>query len=225
MSNACSLSEARAALGDRVIGPSDVASALGSAVEAADSVPFSGAELAAAAKAGEMLIYRVGESGGDRFTIKALIERFPKCFDPKFLETSGYQLKNEWGIALEPLAAADTCVNGWALVQPEILKASVNLVHDEQEPAVRAYEAQFGVEPKSRRRRTAIEAVFDTVIIHAVRGSRVLAKSWDWTSTKTLDGGLLHIGGFGDNGMQILGFSAGIRHGALGLCPTAQPNA
>jgi len=77
--------------------------------------------------------------------------------------------------------------------------------------------------PPGRRRRRAVEAVYDTVLSFAARGQRRLVKTWDWTSSVTLDGGIVNVGGFGERGLQILAFSPAVRHGALGVCPTWQP--
>lgn len=215
--------DAQSLFGDRFVGPADVAKAL--SVAAGDiPVPHSLADLKAASAAGEVLIYRTARAGSDPLTIRALIARFPSAFDPKLLQTSGYQLKNEWGIELEPLAATDTCTDGWALVQPQVLKDSCNLAYDQQTAALRAYESRNGLAAGSTRRRTAVEAVYDTVMLFASRGMRTLEKTWDWTSSTTLDRGILHVGGFGSAGMQVLGYSPGIRHGGLGVCPSRQLN-
>ena len=224
MQNPPTLDDARALFGERLIAPADIATALGdTSLASASPIPFLRDELADAARAGEVLIYRTAAVGNEPLTIRALIQRFPQAFDPKLLQGSGYQLKNEWGIELEPLAASDTCQTGWALFQPEVLPASCNLSYPEQEPLLRSYGEAHGLRTAGVRRRRAIEAVYDTVIYFAARSERLLARSWDWTSTATIDRGLLHVGGFGSQGLQVLGFSPGIRHGGLGVCPTRQP--
>ncbi|HYD50669.1 MAG TPA: hypothetical protein VEB21_20095 [Terriglobales bacterium] len=218
-----SLDEARSLFRDRLIAPGDIAAAFGDVAAAGPSLPFRQDELVAAARAGEVLIYRTASGGGEPVTIRSLIQRFPQAFDAKLLQASGYQLKNEWGIELEPLAASDSPAEGWALFQPQVLPTSVNRSYPEQDAALRSYEECLSLRPGTVRRRTAIEAVYDTVMCFVVRNQRLLESTWDWTSTMTVDRGLLHIGGFGSRGMQILGFSPGIRHGGLGVCPTRQP--
>jgi hypothetical protein len=213
--------EARAALGNDCLGPEEVADAFGLPHSATPPpVPFSGDELSAARQSGDMLVLRIAEAPAEsRLTILRLAERFPAAFDQALLHKVGYQLKDEWGIALEPLAATEVCRPGWALVRKEILDESRNLPYDAQEAVLERYAARL----PGARRRLAVEAVYDTVLYFAARGERLLSQSWDWSASKTSDGGLLNVGGFGPGGMQVLSFSRAVRHNRLGLCPTRQP--
>jgi hypothetical protein len=217
------LDHARSILGDDVIGPEEIEAALGKVKIAAKppSVPFPPAELEAAKSAGEMLVLRSTQTAdGKPLTILSLIQAFPNLFDSKSLRNVGYQLKNEWGIELEPLAATATCASGWALVTKEVIPASINRDYVEQEAELAAHAARVGATTASVRRRTAVESVYDLVVYQAVRNSRLLEKDWDWSASCTVDGALLSVGGFTETGMQIFGYSAGIHHGSLGLCPT-----
>jgi hypothetical protein len=185
------------------------------------SVPFTSADLEAAKAAGEMLVLRSSRTAdGAPLTIMSLVADFPKLFDSKFLRNVGYQLKNEWGIELEPLAAKETCASGWALVTKEALPATVNRDYGEQESELATHAARVGAATATVRRRTAIEAVYDLVLYRIAREARLLEQQWDWSASCTIDGALLSVGGFTDAGMQILGYSAGIHHGGLGLCAT-----
>jgi hypothetical protein len=116
---------------------------------------------------------------------------------------------------LEPLAATDTCTFGWALVRKEILDETRNLAYDEQDEVVTRHRVDV-------RRRTAVEAVYDTLLHFGARHARLLETTWDWTKSRTVDGGYLNVGGFGSTGLQILSFSRAVRHAALGVCPTRQ---
>lgn len=220
-----SVRDARAILGDDVLGPEEVHAALGAVpTEAAQAaVPFTRAELVAARTAGEMLVLRVARlRDGTPLTLLQLVERFPAAFDQKLLRQMGYQLKDDWGIAREPLAATDTCALGWALARKDILDQSRNLAYEAQEVALADYAKTIGAAPTVVRRRLGIEAVYDTLLYFVTRNVRLLANTWDWSSSRTLDGGYLNIGGFGASGMQILSFSRAVRHGGLGICPTWQ---
>mgnify|MGYP007059385535 FL=1 len=217
--------QARSLLGDDCIGPADVEAALGSEPDSAPPVPYSEAELQAAKKEGDLLIFRTATAGGARLTIAALTERFPQCFESGLLKGAGYALKNEWGILLEPIADLDTCTTGWALVSTDVLPPTLNLSFDEQEEMLGKHLAESGLGDVGVRRRTVVEAVYDTVIVFAARKRRLLEKTWDWTSSRTEDGGWLQVGGFGTKGMQIVSYSRGTRHGALGTCLTRQPAA
>lgn len=222
MTQRVTLEEARALLGQAVYGPEEIGAAFGALDPAAAElpIPYGQADLETAAKSGEMLILRIAADGGGPITIARMVERVPAAFDQDLLRKAGYQLKSDWGIELEPLAQEETCTLGWALVRKEIVDGSRNLAYDEQGLQLRQYEAALGLRANSARRRTAIEAVFDTVVAFAARGERLLEKTWDWTSSQTVDRGYLNVGGFGPKGMQVLSFSGAVRHGALGICPT-----
>jgi hypothetical protein len=215
--------EARAILGDDVLAADEVAAAFGAVTAPLPPIPFSRRELSVARQAGEMLVLRVARTDSDApLTLLRMADRFPELFDQKLLQQMGYQLRDDWGIRLEPLAATETCVPGWALARKEILDDSRNLTYQHQEASLVRYAEKLGVPAPTVRRRSAVEAVYDTLLCCVSCKVRLLAKTWDWSSSRTLDGGYLNIGGFGTTGLQILSFSGAVRHGALGICPTRQ---
>jgi hypothetical protein len=162
------------------------------------------------------LVFRVSHDEAERpLTIQRFIERFPDDFDRKALTQVGYSLRDEWGISLEPLAHSETCVPGWHLASKMPLPETLNLSYYEQERAI----SRLATSTKMRRR-TAVEATFDLVLYRACRGGRLLETSFDWTASRTVDGGYLCVGGFGATGMRLVGFSAAVRHAGLGICPT-----
>ncbi|MFI5398108.1 MAG: hypothetical protein ACHQ9S_21435 [Candidatus Binatia bacterium] len=221
---AISVNQARAVLGDDVLGPEEVVNVFGpvSAPELRAELPFTSDALATARKGGMMLVLRLAQAEDrEPLTIVKMLQRFPQAFDAKLAREMGYQLRDEWGIALEPLAAKETCTAGWALVRKAVLEDSCNLSYDEQDAAIRRYAAIVG--DAALRRRTAVEAVYDTLLYFEARKTRLLERSWDWSSSATLDGGYLNVGGFAAAGMQVLSFSRAVRHGQLGVCPTCQP--
>ncbi len=224
MADSVSLADARAILADDLLGPDEIGHAFGGPVPASPDVPFSRDELEGAHAAGEMLVLRVAHLSPEvPLTPLALIDCVPSAFDQARLRQMGYQLKEEWGIALEPLARTATCATGWALVRKAILEASRNLSFDEQEQLLLAHAGTRARPAATARRRTAVEAIYDTVLRYQARGERLLERTWDWCSTLTLDGGFLNVGGFSPAGLQILSYSRGVRHDALGVCPTRQP--
>jgi hypothetical protein len=226
MAHGTTLQQARAILGRDVVGLDELHAALG-AVEGIDTdraaaVPFSIVDLEQAKENDEMLVLRAARIGSEALTLQWLIRRFPDAFDQGPLRKVGYQLRDEWGIELEPLAATATCRPQWALARKDILAETRNLSYDEHV----AHIDQYGVRrsaPGRSRRRTAIETVFDTIVYHRVRGERLLASSWDWSSSRTTDGGFLNIGRFNEAGLQIFSYSRAVRHGQLGVCPTLDP--
>jgi hypothetical protein len=220
MAESIDIDAARRILGDRVLGPEEIERAFGAGeFPDAGRVPFPAAELEAARAAGEYLVLRTPQAAGAPLTLLALIERFPDAFNARFLRQMGYQLKTDWGIALEPLAATESCRAQWALVRAEPLDASRNASHEEQEGLLLEYAAGR----RRVRRRTAIEVAFDLLAFHRARGERLLARAWDWTSSRTVDGGFVNLGHFDADGIQVFSYSQGVRHGLLGVCPNTDP--
>ena len=209
------VSDAHAILGHDVLGADEAAAVFGARVEA-PPLPFTADELTTAKTAGEMLVLRLAKDASAPLTLQRMIQHLPQSFDERYLRKMGYQLRDDWGIELEPLATTDTCTVGWALVRKEILVETRNLAYDEQEEFVTRNRVDV-------RRRTVVEAVYDTLLYFGARHVRLLEKTWDWTKSRTVDGGYLNVGGFNQAGLQILSFSRAVRHGALGVCPTREP--
>ncbi len=222
MPDGLSVQDARAILGTDVLGPEETVTVFGAPPSEA-AIPFCRDDVVRAATRGEMLVFRATQGGnGVPLTLLRMVDRFPEAFDQKLARQMGYQLKDDWGIASEPLAATLTCAPGWALVRKEILDQSRNLTYDQQERVLREYAADSAAAVGTVRRRSAVEAVYDTLLYFVVRKVRLLTQSWDWSGSQTIDGGYLNVGGFGDRGMQILSFSRAVRHGGLGVCPARQ---
>ena len=213
--------QARAILGPDVLGPREVEQVFGASA-VVPPIPFSRDDLTAAAAAGEMLVWRVAQAAGTPLTILEMVRRFPSAFDQKLLRQMGYELKEDWGIEREPLAARDTCTPAWALAGKDVLEESRNLSYEEQDETIRKRAAALRVPVTVLRRRSAVEAVYDTVLYLVARNARLLENTWDWTASRTNDSGYINVGGCGASGMQILSFSRGIRHAGLGVCPTRQ---
>ena len=214
--------EAQSILGPAALGPDEIAAAFGpSAVPFTPPIPFTPADLRAAQAAGYMLVLRSDRVASNTpLTLLAMIERVPQAFDPRALRAAGYLLMDERGIGLEPRAGTETCRPAWALVATAVLPDSRNRSFDEQAAVIDGHANDAPVPSGRWRRRTAVEAVYDTVLYFAAGHGRLLERTWDWTSSATIDDGFLNVGGFGRDGMQILSYSPGIRHGALGVCPT-----
>jgi hypothetical protein len=221
MTASTELQRAREILDEDVIGPEEIERVFGPtstpAPAAAGAVPFSVAQIERAKAEGELLILRLSRAGGEPLTLLQLIRRFPAAFDARYLQKMGYQLKSEWGIELEPLASEETCSDQWAIVRKEPLLQACNLSYEEQGDLIATMPGQ------RIRRRLATEIAYDLVAYHAARGRRLLYDSWDWSSSRTADGGYLNAGHFDDRGIQIFSFSPGVRHGKLGVCPNQDP--
>jgi hypothetical protein len=121
-------------------------------------------------------------------------------------------LRDEWTIDTQPFATADTCRAGWAFVRRTPLPVTCN----------RAYRAQDEVlardEHSGLRRRSAVEIAFDTLLWHRVRGERLLASAWDWSSSPSNDQGFAALGEFGEQGLGVIAYSRAVRFATLGIC-------
>lgn len=223
MAGSVDLGAARRVLGGDVLGPDEVRDVFG-VVVSAPPPPYSVAELEFAAQGGEALIFHIDRDTSGPLTLQRLIERFPDAFDPRLLQKTGYQLKDDWGIELEPLAKTETCATGWVLVRKEILGVTRNLAYGEQDAVLARDAANERSVVSVLRRRTAIEIAYDLILYHRARRERLLHQTWDWSSSRTLDAGYLNVGGFGPQGMQVLSYSPAVRHGALGVCPVRLPH-
>ena len=213
-----SIADARRIFGRDFLAPEDVARVLGGAAAAgSDAVPHPPALLQAAHARGDVLVFRVA-SDGVPLTVMRLLERFPETVQPRLLQGVGYQLKDEWTVAQEPFASTATCTPGWSLVHRAPVPATCNLSYGQQETALARYAAEIGLAGRLRRR-SAIEIVYDTVLLGRARETRLLEQAWDWSDTPTADGGFVTVGEFGRDGLHILGYSRAVRFGNLGVCP------
>ena len=129
----------------------------------------------------------------------------------------GYQLRDEWTLRDEPFAQSATCRLEWRLVQPTPLPATCNLTYAAQNEALERY-ASSTDSVGHLVRRSAVEAVYDTVLLALANGTRTLERSWDWTSTVTSDGAYVAVGDFASEGMHVVGYSRAVRFGTLGSC-------
>jgi hypothetical protein len=221
MPDGVSLQTAREILAVDVLGPEEIRAAFGEAAAIDSSragvVPFSVDELRMARREGFMLVLRTARCGDDPITLLWLIRKFPDAFDEAFLRKTGYQLKDDWGIELEPLAAVDAPESGWALARKDVLEETCNVTYEEQDGEVRRYASKSGL--ASLRRRSAIEIAYDLIAYRCARRKRLLENAWDWSLSRTADGGYLNLGHFTDAGMQVFSYSMAVRHGRLGVCP------
>jgi hypothetical protein len=215
------LDAAARALGGRVLGPAELAQALGfdpleglTAAEraAAARVPFSAAELDAARAAGEILVLRVPRAPDGPLTMLGLAARLGGGLDPQVHKGTGYSLRPEWTIDDQPFATEETCAAGWWLVRRDPLPATLNRPYLQQDE-------RLGAGPAGRpRRRSAVEIAFDTLCWHAAHGERLLADAWDWSRSASTDQGYAALGEFGPQGLRVIAYSRAVRFGTLGVC-------
>lgn len=217
------LAEARAVLGDSVLGPEELAAALGfdplsllTADERAaiDPLPFDSAALASARAENELLVLRIARDPDGPLTMLQLEKRLGGLA-PQVHRGVGYLLRDEWTIDGQPFAVRDTPVTGWYLVRRSPHPATLNRSYRAQDAALRTL---AGRRSGIGARRSAVEAAFDLLCWYRHSGQRLLAAAFDWTHSRSSDGGFVAVGGFGPSGLEILAFSAAVRFGSLGVC-------
>jgi hypothetical protein len=207
------LDDARRILGDDVIPPDDLAALLGAAcAPPSGTLPFTAEELEAAHGAQCLLIYRPEKaSGGAPLTLAWLHERHGEA---KSAGGRLFRATASWFLS-DPFARRETVEEGWALVAKAPWPETLNLTYEQAGEALQRRAAG-----RPWRRRRAVEAAFDCLAVESLRGLRLLGRAWDWTSTSGTDGGLVNVGGFDENGLDVLSYSLAVKHGALGSCPT-----
>lgn len=218
------LAEAQRALGGAVLGPAELAATLGFdplAVLTPDEraavarVPFDMDSLAAARAADELLVLRVARDPEGPLTMLRLETR---CggLHPKVHQGVGYLLRDEWTIDGQPFAVQETPTAGWYLVRRSPHPATVNRTYRAQEAQLRTLESRRdGVPP----RRSAVEAAFDLLCWYRHTGERLLPDTFDWTRSRSTDGGVVAVGSFGDAGLSVVAYSEAVRFATLGVCP------
>jgi hypothetical protein len=220
------IAEARELFGASLLAPDDVGRVLAVAADrliaedrsVSAAVPYDRETLTAARARGDVLVFRVATDGAAPLTTLRLLERFPETVQPQLMKGVGYQLKDEWTVGQEAFASTETCRPGWHLVHGAPLSATRNLNYEQQDAALAQYAESLGLAGRLSRR-TAIEAVYDTILLNRAHGTRLLARAWDWSSTPTQDGGFATVGEFADDGLKIVGYSRAVRFGTLGVCP------
>jgi hypothetical protein len=220
------IADARALFGPRFLGPEDVARVLdtdakrlvgGNGVALAQ-VPYPRAALESARARGDVLVFRTPSDGTAPLTVLRLAERFAETVQPGLLKGVGYQLKDEWTVPQEPFASSETCTAGWRLVHAAPVPSTCNLSYEQQDVALDRYAESLGLRG-ALSRRSAIECVYDTIMLARAHGTRLLERTWDWSRTATQDGGFVTVGEFSADGLRILGYSRAVRFGTLGICP------
>jgi hypothetical protein len=214
------LEAASRALGGAMLGPRELSSVLGfdpvtvlNADErrAVGQLPFTATDLERARAAGEMLVLRLPRSPEGPLSILNLATRLGGI-DPAAHKGVGYSLRPEWTIDDQPFATEETCAAGWWLVHRAPARETLNRTYQAQD-------ALLGAHPPGRpHRRSAVEIAYDTLLWEQVHGERLLAGTWDWSRTVTLDQGYAALGEFGEKGLRLIAYSRAVRFGTLGVC-------
>jgi hypothetical protein len=219
------LEAAAAALAGAVLGPAEIAAVLGfdplavltrDECGAVERVPFSADELARARAEGEFLVLRIPRDPDGPLHMLRLAERLSGGLDPRVHKGVGYILRDEWTIDAQPFATADTCAAGWRLVRREPLAATLNRTYRDQDAVLAALGP---TRPDVPRRRSAVEIAWDTLLWQHAHDERLLASTWDWSRSTSVDEGLAALGELGPQGLGVVAYSRAVRFGTLGVCP------
>lgn len=112
---------------------------------------------------------------------------------------------------------------GWALVKKDVLTGTTSKTWNDQEQILKQYEAGLkkkGAKNASVRRRTASEAVWDTMLYYSQGGEQLLERVYDWTQTRASVGYLVVVGFFDSGGLYVIGRFPEFSDGRLGVCPS-----
>jgi hypothetical protein len=210
MGSPLTLDAARRIFGEDLLAPDALAELLGEPPDA-PGIPFE-TRLAEAARAdGCLLLYRPANlAPAHPLTLPALFERVGA------LARSDLRFRGDdpWFLR-DPLVLAETPEAGWALVARNPWPETLNATYEVGTGALARRAAGL-----PWRRRRAVEAAFDTIAFAQARGKALLAKSFDWTTTPSADGGLVTVGGFEAGVLDVVAYSAPVKHGWLGSVPT-----
>lgn len=197
--------------GDDLLDHGALRALLGDGVPDVPPIPFDTKTAEAARETGCLLVYRTAAlPDGRPLTLAHLAAHVADRGDGMV----AFAGEDPWFVDDE-VVNGETPEEGWALVAKAPWPETVGRTFAVGEAALARRAA---AEPWRRRR--AVEIALDTLTYAAARGVRLLADRWDWSATRTRDGGLVNVGGFTEAGLEVLSYSRAVKHGALGICPT-----
>lgn len=178
-------------------------------------LPFSEVDLALAKENEEMLVLRTAEMKLDGILMPVSLINFRELFkkDPR---NEGQRLfyfegsdPNDW-YANETFATSASEIRpGWALVKKEVLIDSTDKDWNQQDHSLRTYSESLrrngGLQTVARRR-TAAEAVWDTMLNYVNNGKQA-SDNYDWTQTLASDGRFVYVGEYRSRGLEVNGYA------------------
>lgn len=194
--------------------------------------PFSYTEqdLQIAKQNGELLVLRAGQgkkANGSNFALNIINFRDLFKKDPNgVLDTPFYSFRNDandWYKNEDFAKKAVEIQLNWALVKKDPLEDSTSKTWNQQEDVLRAYGEELkqnGASNVDIRRRTAMEVAWDTMLYYTNTRQHLLKQAYDWTSSRTSDGGLVRVGGFGSGGLGVGRWNPEDSYSSIGVCPS-----
>jgi len=203
-----SLADARRLFGARLLGPERMARTLGTLPAPPESLSIDAALATRLAEEGCSLVWRASATADGRPVTLARLHEATAAD-----RSRGFKGEEPWFVDL-PFASQETPETGWAVFARAPWPETLNRTFGPGDEALRARAGSLGW-----RRRRAVEIAFDCFAA-LDGGDRLLERAWDWSGTASTDGGLLTLGGFGPQGLEVIAYSRAVKHDALGICPT-----
>ena len=192
-------------------------------------LPYGEQDLQLAKQNGEMLVLRAANKRQAKSEIPLTIVDFREFFrqDPDHkLDTPFYTFRsnaNDWypseGFAAKP-GEIQLC---WTLVKKEIMKNSTDKNWSKQEDLLKDYVSDLkrkGATNTEVRRRTAMEAIWDTMLYYANTGEQLLGDKYDWTNSLASNDNRVHVGAFASDGLHVNGWLPRSSREDIGVCPS-----
>lgn len=196
-------------------------------VDTADKLPplpYSEEDLKLAKENGEMLVLRPKTMTVNGVPTDITIMEFRNLFDQDPVGNGTHAIyPNTWHSG-EDFAEKRAAINSsWALVKKEVLNGSTDKDWNTQGDVLRQYGEELkrkGAKNADIKRRTAFEAMWDTMMYYTNTGDKLLVNVYDWTETKTSGRSLVFVGGFDSGGLGLLDRDPGDPDPYIGVCPS-----
>lgn len=191
-------------------------------------LPFSETDLALAKENEEMLVLRSGGMRLDGKSIPISLINFRELFrkdprnDGQRMFYSESRNPNDWYGGEGFATSINEIRTGWALVKKEVLADSTGRDWNQQEHSLRAYSdalRRSGGLQTAVSRRTATEAVWDTMLNYVING-KPASDNYDWTQTRASDNRFVCIGEYRTRGLEVNGYTFDYSAPYLGVRPS-----
>ena len=193
-------------------------------------IPYTEKDIQLAKQNGEMLVLRAGSKQSDGGEEQLTVINFRELFrqDPTGTDdTMFYAFRpgaNDWYKSQDFATQPGEISLGWALVKKDVLADSKNKKWSQQEDLLRKYGEKLQRDGGGKTlitRRTAIEAVWDSMLYYTNTGERLLPGVYDWTKSAS-GAGRVRVGDFGSGGLRVGSWSPELPDLGIGVCSSPQ---
>jgi len=221
--------EAKEIMGKDFLGPEAIEATLGiklspEELEQVENIPFTPEELEQAKELGMMLVLRIPHDKDKKpLTLNRMREILAgedKLGDPQKKKSKlFYRQPGDGWYKDETFATGSVMDFGWGLSKKEVLQESLSKNWDEQEEILKKWAEENNINPQTIRRRTPIEATYDTMLYYGANKETLLEGTYDWTSVRSSVGKFVDVGDFGSGGLYVSLVTRVNRYSNLGVCP------